>query len=248
MSTALLVLLGPALPGSADVAPWSGAPWMASRPSRSRSAVAAYRVVTPGFVRRAHRHGLQVHVWTINEPAEMHRLLDLGVDGIVTDRADLLEAVSWSAGPGRLTRVRLRRQRTAQGDRAWTAQADNSIMSGGSSSVSSRPDSPGRPACSAAGHRLPHAGASPTGGLDTVVPRARRPRWLRQSTSPLPEVPRPLWPVVISRGRPRRPTSLLPPGRAITTWQVTTAGTSRLIPAPAGEDRPRPARAGWRPP
>nr|WP_309969094.1 glycerophosphodiester phosphodiesterase [Arthrobacter oryzae] len=53
----------------------------------------AIRVVTPGFVRRAHRHGLQVHVWTINDPAEMHRLLDLGVDGIVTDRADLLKQV-----------------------------------------------------------------------------------------------------------------------------------------------------------
>nr|WP_309814219.1 glycerophosphodiester phosphodiesterase [Pseudarthrobacter sulfonivorans] len=50
-------------------------------------------VVTPGFIRRAHRLGLVVHVWTINEPAEMRRLLDLGVDGIVTDRADLLKQV-----------------------------------------------------------------------------------------------------------------------------------------------------------
>ena len=58
----------------------------------------AIRVVTPGFVRRAHRHGLQVHVWTINDPAEMHRLLDLGVDGIVTDRADLLKQVLQDRG------------------------------------------------------------------------------------------------------------------------------------------------------
>lgn len=50
-------------------------------------------VVTPALIRRAHRHGLQVHVWTINEAAEMTRLLDLGVDGIVTDRADLLKRV-----------------------------------------------------------------------------------------------------------------------------------------------------------
>lgn len=57
-----------------------------------------FTVVTPGFVRRAHRHGLQVHVWTVNDPAEMHRLLDLGVDGIVTDRADLLKDVLQERG------------------------------------------------------------------------------------------------------------------------------------------------------
>jgi glycerophosphoryl diester phosphodiesterase len=55
-------------------------------------------VVTPGFVRRAHGLGLYVHVWTVNEPAEMRRLLDLGVDGIVTDRADLLKEVLQSRG------------------------------------------------------------------------------------------------------------------------------------------------------
>ncbi|WP_156759743.1 glycerophosphodiester phosphodiesterase family protein [Microbacterium karelineae] len=37
----------------------------------------------------AHRQGVEVHVWTVNEPADMRRLVDLGVDGIVTDRADL---------------------------------------------------------------------------------------------------------------------------------------------------------------
>jgi glycerophosphoryl diester phosphodiesterase len=51
------------------------------------------RVVTPRFVEAAHRAGKQVHVWTVNEPAAMNRLLDLGVDGLVTDRADLLDAV-----------------------------------------------------------------------------------------------------------------------------------------------------------
>lgn len=61
----------------------------------------AVTVVTPGFVRRAHRQGLHVHVWTINEPAEMHRLLDLGVDGIVTDRADLLKDVLRERGQWR---------------------------------------------------------------------------------------------------------------------------------------------------
>jgi len=51
------------------------------------------RVVTERFIAAAHRAGKQVHVWTVNEPAAMHRLLDLGVDGIVTDRPDLLGEV-----------------------------------------------------------------------------------------------------------------------------------------------------------
>jgi glycerophosphoryl diester phosphodiesterase len=55
-------------------------------------------VVTPALIRRAHRYGLQVHVWTVNDPAEMNRLLDLGVDGIVTDRADLLKQVLQERG------------------------------------------------------------------------------------------------------------------------------------------------------
>ena len=47
-------------------------------------------VVDEKLIEAAHAGGLQVHVWTINDPAEMRRLLDLGVDGIVTDRIDLL--------------------------------------------------------------------------------------------------------------------------------------------------------------
>lgn len=55
-------------------------------------------VVDRAFVEAAHRHGLHVHVWTIDEPREMHRLLDLGVDGVMTDRPDLLKKVLAARG------------------------------------------------------------------------------------------------------------------------------------------------------
>lgn len=51
--------------------------------------VGPLRVVTSSFVDRVHGAGVEVHVWTVNDPADMTRLLDLGVDGLVTDRADL---------------------------------------------------------------------------------------------------------------------------------------------------------------
>lgn len=51
------------------------------------------RVVDEAFLEAAHLVGAHVHVWTVNDPADMERLLDLGVDGIVTDRADLLVEV-----------------------------------------------------------------------------------------------------------------------------------------------------------
>lgn len=46
-------------------------------------------VLTPRFIRAARRQNLDVHAWTINDRETMQRLLDLGVDGIITDRPDL---------------------------------------------------------------------------------------------------------------------------------------------------------------
>ncbi len=77
--------------------------WLGSRFGRPpRDGAAAYQVPTrwrmlevvdQRFVDAAHRAGKQVHVWTIDAPEEMERLLNLGVDGIVSDRPDLLSEV-----------------------------------------------------------------------------------------------------------------------------------------------------------
>jgi len=51
------------------------------------------RIVTPRFVREAHRRNIPVQVWTVDDPRDMRRLLAMGVDGIQTDRPDLLAHV-----------------------------------------------------------------------------------------------------------------------------------------------------------
>lgn len=72
-------------------------PRLGSLPSAHRVQVpvraAGITFVEPGFLGRARRLGLAVDVWTVDDPGEMHRLLDLGVDGIMTDSPSVLHAV-----------------------------------------------------------------------------------------------------------------------------------------------------------
>lgn len=49
----------------------------------------AIRVLTSRLIEEAHRAGVEVHVWTVNDPVRMGQLVALGVDGVITDRADL---------------------------------------------------------------------------------------------------------------------------------------------------------------
>ena len=58
-------------------------------------------IASRGLVRRAHAAGRPVHVWTVDDPDEMRQLLDRGVDGIFTDRTDLLKDVLTERGDWR---------------------------------------------------------------------------------------------------------------------------------------------------
>lgn len=85
---------------SAEVAGFMMAMAPEGEPFRSRGAALqippeyeSWRLVTPQSVAAAHRMGVEVHVWTVNELAEMRALLALGVDGILTDYPARLAAL-----------------------------------------------------------------------------------------------------------------------------------------------------------
>lgn len=55
-------------------------------------------IVTSAFISEAHDRGIAVHVWTVDDVNSMHRLLDMGVDGLITDRPTLLRGVLETRG------------------------------------------------------------------------------------------------------------------------------------------------------
>lgn len=83
------------------LATWLGSPALVRRALRGAVALqvperfGVVRIVSRRFIRIVHRAGAEVHVWTVNDPADMKRLISMDIDGLVSDRADLaVEAVS----------------------------------------------------------------------------------------------------------------------------------------------------------
>jgi len=75
---------------------WPLTDWLTSSGVRCVQVPAS--MATPPFIGRAQALGLQVHVWTVNDRPAMERLLDLGVDGIMTDETVALREVLTARG------------------------------------------------------------------------------------------------------------------------------------------------------
>lgn len=106
--TRIRALLGPSLctsMGPKEIAKLRGGSYglpgtssLAGQCAQVPHRVKGVALVDHRFVRKAHDLGVQVHVWTIDDPDEMHELLDLGVDGIMTDQPGVLKDVLISRG------------------------------------------------------------------------------------------------------------------------------------------------------
>ncbi len=67
-------------------------------PVTQRAAGRTIRVLTPRLIAAARALDVRIHVWTINDADEMNALIDLGIDGLVTDRIDVLRDVAIARG------------------------------------------------------------------------------------------------------------------------------------------------------
>jgi glycerophosphoryl diester phosphodiesterase len=79
--------------GGLDVDDYAGSVPKLVRASGARTWSPNYRDIDARLVEEAHALGLTVIPWTVNNPAEMQRVLALGVDGMISDRPDLLRSV-----------------------------------------------------------------------------------------------------------------------------------------------------------
>lgn len=68
-------------------------------PERFRIAGIDVAIATPQFIAAAHRAQVAVHVWTVDDPADMRRLIGMGVDGIITNHPEILVRVLGSKSP-----------------------------------------------------------------------------------------------------------------------------------------------------
>jgi glycerophosphoryl diester phosphodiesterase len=104
LGDAVCTSMGPQAVTAARIAAWAGRmPRLGADCVQVPPGHGRLTIVDPSFVRAAHRAGLQVHVWTIDEAAEMEHLLDIGVDGLMTDRPEVLREVlvgrrAWHGG------------------------------------------------------------------------------------------------------------------------------------------------------
>ena len=79
---------------------WVRWPWIGPRPYAAFQVpewAGRMRVVSPAFVRQVHREGQVLQVWVVNDEADIMRLLDWGVDGVISDRPDVAvrTAAAW---------------------------------------------------------------------------------------------------------------------------------------------------------
>ena len=88
LGPALCTAAGPRELALLRLSGYAGRSWQAAQVPVRRGRVT---VVNRRFVADAHRRGVPVHVWTIDDQMEMARLLDLGVDGLFTDRPAALK-------------------------------------------------------------------------------------------------------------------------------------------------------------